>query len=121
MDFLPAACCALVTILPALFFMREPLTRPVAVFCLRPAKTTALAILPLAMTETRLAFMAFFIAAFFITFMLFMAFFIAAFFISFMLFMAFITFMVFATFMVFIASAMAAKALFGRAALLSKS
>merc|ERR1719158_2172786 len=101
MDFLPAACCALVTILPALFFMREPLTRPVAVFCLRPAKTTALAILPLAMTETRLAFMAFFIAAF----------------ITFMLFMAFITFMVFATFMVFIASAMAAKALFGRAAL----
>merc|ERR1719158_1353271 len=98
MDFLPAACCALVTILPALFFMREPLTRPVAVFCLRPAKTTALAILPLAMTETRLAFMAFFIAAFFITFMLFMA---------------FITFMVFTAFMVFIASAMAEKALFG--------
>merc|ERR1719158_1738868 len=92
MDFLPAACCALVTILPALFFMREPLTRPVAVFCLRPAKTTALAILPLAMTETRLAFMAFFIAAFFITFMLFMAFF---FFMAFMAFMAAIAFIAF--------------------------
>merc|ERR1719401_1063295 len=40
--------------------------RPVAVFSLYPCMTTRLAFFPLAILETRLAFMAFFIAAPFI-------------------------------------------------------
>merc|ERR1719181_1315954 len=58
-DFLPAAWPFLVTILPFLFFIRSPFFRPVDVFSLRPAKTTALMKAPLAIFETFMAFITF--------------------------------------------------------------
>merc|ERR1719291_47229 len=70
------------TILPLLFFKRLALVKPEAVLAFLPLKTTALAILPLAMTLTFFAFMAFFMAfiAPFFAFIAFMAFIAAAFF-----------------------------------------
>merc|ERR1740129_1195031 len=69
------------TILPFLFLVRLSLVMPLWVFTLEPRKTTALAILPLAMMLTLFAFIAFmaFIVVFF-AFIAFIAFMAATFF-----------------------------------------
>merc|ERR1719410_2783936 len=75
--FFFAADCALLTILPVLFFVSLSLVMPLLVFSFPPRNTTARALLPLATLLTFIAFLAFigaFIAAFaFIAFMTFIA------------------------------------------------
>merc|ERR1719190_165180 len=79
LTFLALADMAFDTTLPALFFTSLSFVSPPWVFALRPEKTEDLARLPLAMTLTFLAFMAFFMADPFMA-TLFMAAFMAAFF-----------------------------------------
>merc|ERR1711941_81259 len=78
---LTASHQALRALLPQLFLARLSLVMPLWVFTLEPRKTTALAILPLAMMLTLFAFIAFmaFIVVFF-AFIAFIAFMAATFF-----------------------------------------
>merc|ERR1719221_539148 len=83
MRFLAASDAAFETILPALFFVSLSFVSPETVFTFVPENTADLARFPLAIFETRFAFM------------------------TFMTFMAFMAFMAFIAFIAFIASAMA--------------
>merc|ERR1719326_1897856 len=66
--FLARRDAFLLTILPRLFLIKSALVMPVYVFSLLPRKTTARAILPLAILLTAFAFMAFMAAMAFIAF-----------------------------------------------------